>query len=597
MLARHTLLVISIAVVTFFAFLGSSKLWDRDEPRNARCAWEMLERGDWIVPTFNDELRTHKPILLYWLTMMSYSVFGVSEFGARFPSAALAVATVLLTYLIGRRLFNAQAALWAAIVLTSTLMFNVAARAATPDSTLIFCGTLALWIYVNSIPRRHWDADSATCDSSPDRPTSADFDIHSITTAICMFAAMGLGVLAKGPVGLVLPTAVVGMFLLIVRLPMHRSNEQRQSITNRMVHLIRPFSPKHFLATCWKMRPMTAILAAGIVSVPWYYLVGIRTDGEWLRGFFFDHNVGRAMSPMEGHNGSILFYPAAILVGFFPWSVLTIPVALWARGSLKKSQSFYPLIFLLCWIGVYVGTFSLAQTKLPSYVTPTYPALALLCGAYLNGCLLTMREEDPVPFWPQMSMLCLCIVGGVIAIALPIVAQLFLPGEAWLGVVGVIPLLGGTSGWLALRRRQHAFAACTLAATAVCLMITAFSLIAPRVSQYQHISRLLNQAGVPASRQDLATFAAHEPSWVYYAGQSIPFFRWHEQAQAIEFLTKESTGYLITTETKLNELRPHLPTSVTVIDSVPYFLEQEELVLLHRSPMVSRSDSELRVAR
>ena len=97
MLARHTLFVISVAAVTFFTQLGASKLWDRDEPRNARCAWEMLDRGDWVVPTFNDELRTHKPILLYWLTMASYSVFGVSEFAARFASAALAVAVGSLT--------------------------------------------------------------------------------------------------------------------------------------------------------------------------------------------------------------------------------------------------------------------------------------------------------------------------------------------------------------------------------------------------------------------------------------------------------------------------------------------------------------------
>ena len=95
-MSRHLCWLILLASVVFLTQLGEAKLWDRDEPRNARCAWEMLDRQDWVVPTFNDELRTHKPILLYWLTMSSYIVFGVNEFGARFASAFLAIGTVLL---------------------------------------------------------------------------------------------------------------------------------------------------------------------------------------------------------------------------------------------------------------------------------------------------------------------------------------------------------------------------------------------------------------------------------------------------------------------------------------------------------------------
>ena len=132
----HYLLIVSVAVVVLFTNLDGARLWDRDEPRNAGCALEMMQRGDWVVPIFNDQLRDAKPVLLYWLIMTAYSIFGVNEFAARFWSAALAVATVLATYHIGRRLFHAKVGLWSAIILSTSLMFDVAGRAATPDSVL-----------------------------------------------------------------------------------------------------------------------------------------------------------------------------------------------------------------------------------------------------------------------------------------------------------------------------------------------------------------------------------------------------------------------------------------------------------------------------
>ena len=76
------------------------------------------------------------------------------------------------------------------------------------------------------------------------------------------------------------------------------------------------------------MRPLTAIGVVLIVALPWYMLVGWQTDGAWTRGFFLEHNLGRATSAMEGHSGGIWFYPATILVGFFPWSVFAVPVLL-----------------------------------------------------------------------------------------------------------------------------------------------------------------------------------------------------------------------------------------------------------------------------
>ncbi|MFC1757741.1 ArnT family glycosyltransferase, partial [Planctomycetota bacterium] len=287
---KHQFVIAALAIALFYTNLGKPKLWDRDEPRNARCAVEMMERHDWTVPTFNGELRTHKPVLLYWLMMSAYALFGVNEFAARFWSAGLAVGTVLLTYSIGRRLLCARTGFWGAFILATTLMFNVAARAATPDSALMFFMTLALAIYVRTSFRPQ---ESAAEHTAPIQSNHRTFYPRRLF-AIPLYAAMGMAVLAKGPIGIVLPTAIIGLFLAIVRLSDHVT--EIRTASNRFTRitwiLLRPFSPFHLLRTAWSMKPFTALASAMAVALPWYLLVGIETDGKWLQSFLLEHNIG-----------------------------------------------------------------------------------------------------------------------------------------------------------------------------------------------------------------------------------------------------------------------------------------------------------------
>ena len=566
-MSRHLCWLILLASVVFLTQLGEAKLWDRDEPRNARCAWEMLDRQDWVVPTFNDELRTHKPILLYWLTMSSYIVFGVNEFGARFASAFLAIGTVLLTYSIGCRLLNPRVGLWSSVVLTGTLMFNVAARAATPDSTLIFCMTLAFAIYVWSVPREIW--------SDPNQGEHSNLVFRSWPWAALIYGAMGLAVLAKGPVGIVLPTAVIGMFLLIVRsVPLPPNSTWPQ----RTLHCLKWFAPVHFLQTCWKMRPLTAITAASVVAVPWYLAVGFQTNGEWLRGFFFEHNVSRAMASMEGHQGSVLFYPVALLVGFFPWSVLAVPVGLWSYSELQLADKYRPYTFLVCWIAVFMTVFSLAATKLPSYITPIYPAVALLCGSFIVAFLDQISDVKVASWWPRISAICLTTIGLGLLIGLPIAAYQFLPGDEWLGLVGSIPFAGGLITTICLLKNRRKLSMLSLSSSSIAFVLVLFSIVGPRVSDHQQIDELLALADHDS--EIVAAYASHEPSWVFYAGHRIPFYRVDEAAKACDFFCQAPDHLLITTKTGYDRLRPHLPPSHQVIEQVPYFLRGQELLLL-----------------
>jgi 4-amino-4-deoxy-L-arabinose transferase-like glycosyltransferase len=514
----------------------------------------MLERSDWLVPTFNGELRTHKPILLYWLIMSAYGVWGVDEFAARFWSAGLSTGTALLTFALGCRLFNRAAGTWAACILSTMILFNVAARAATPDASLIFCSTLTLVCLTYGLDRRVWQ--------SPDPAEPAGEWRLKWPFAVAGGVALGAGMLAKGPVGVVLPLSIWGFFLHLVCSP--PTWRQRMGI-------------RQVLATFRRMRPFTLLLVAAAVAAPWYVAVGVRTEGVWLREFFWDHNVNRAVSPMEGHRGNfLLYYPIAILVGTFPWSALTIPLVLWLRQQ-RTASGFSPNYLLpTVWISMYVVAFSCASTKLPSYVTPTYPAIALLCGQFVSNW--TAAPRGIPTWWLRWSAATLMVVGTVLMIGLPLASVQLLPGEAWLGATGLILLVGGWGCWRSFAKQAWMRGMQCLATTSCVFTIALFALIAPAISEHQQITRLF-AATNPQVSPRFASYGVHEPSWVFYAGTNVPF--WHaDEVEQVEEWLADPAHCLITTRHHLEQLREALRHPVRELDQIAYFLRDDHLVLI-----------------
>ena len=568
-----------------FTNLGGPRLWDRDEPRNAGCAREMLDRGDWIVPTFNGELRSHKPVLLYWCIMLAYQALGVSELAARLPSAICAFVTMLCTYAIGRRLFGGAAATWAAVALCSSMLFAMAGRVATPDSVLIACTTLAITIYVLGTFR---EADAADSDPQSALTRQRHWFPQGTLTVVAMYAVMGLAVLAKGPAGFLLPCAVIGQFLLIMRLPTPDGGPK--TIAERARTFVRLFGPRHFLATLWSMRPLALLAAVTAVALPWYWAVGSATEGRFLSEFLLVHHLHRATQAMEGHAGNILFYPAAILIGFFPWSVFAAPLGLDLREQFRLDARRRPAkVFALCWIAVYVVLFSLARTKLPSYITPCFPALALLAGDYIS-------RWGPRAYsgrWLNIAFTCYVLVGLVFCIATPIAAHRYLPGAGWLGLIGLAPLIGGgVCLWLTncgdLRRCGFAFAG-----SAVVFTTLIFSVATQQVDGHRESLHLLAAIRSHATEPRIASYYALEPSWVFYSGQSITEFpRQRTSAgepesqsaaeQLVEFLLTEPSGFVITRREHARELQPILPDDVVVLAAADQFLSSRELVVLGR---------------
>src|SRR5262249_31052847 len=147
-----------------FHILGiwSLPLIDRDEPRFAEASREMIERGDYIVPYFNNQLRLDKPPLTYWVQTLSYRVFAENDFAARFPSTIAAALTALVIFTWGTRLHGKGLGWWAAIIFTLSLQTFIHAKAAVADMWLVLFVTLAHWAGYELIQRRTLNAQRST---------------------------------------------------------------------------------------------------------------------------------------------------------------------------------------------------------------------------------------------------------------------------------------------------------------------------------------------------------------------------------------------------------------------------------------------------
>ena len=586
---RDLCLLLLIVLFSLGVRLNGSRLWDRDETRNARCALEMLERNDWVVPTFNEELRAQKPVLLYWLIRCSYTVFGVNEFSARFPSALLGIGTVVATFFIGRRLFSPEVGLLAGVILSTNVMFQVASRAATPDAALIFCSTLGLLIFVLTTFKPRVASEVRTV---PALKSAGQYFSPTWLSAAAVYLLFSFGILAKGPVGLILPTAVIGMFLLIIKLPavegMTISGSSFIRWIERATVMLRCFEPRYFFKTCLQMRLLTATVIAVAIAGPWYVLVGQRTDGEFLQSFFLRENFGRAMNAMEGHSGGPFFYIIAILVGFFPWSIFTAPMIVGAYCRIRRDDPWrVGYVFILCWMGVYVVLFSFAATKLPSYITPCYPALALLCSCFLVH-FANQRAIAPTA-WINFCLFFVFIVGVVFLIGLPIVARLFMPGEAWTGVLGVIPLVGGYVCYRCLRKSLFRRFVWSFAGMAILLFLTVFGLILPRVDGHRHelrIAQRIHESGASAS---VGAYGFVDPSLIYYGNRPIPSYY---NSETVATFLKQPDAVLLTTDRNYGDIIGIIPPQMTVLAEAPRFFRREKWILVGRPTAMSKRSRE-----
>jgi 4-amino-4-deoxy-L-arabinose transferase-like glycosyltransferase len=510
--------LIAITAVVVFPNLGATSLWDDDEGVNAECTREMMETGTWVVPTFNGELRTAKPILLYWLMRGSYSLFGVGEWAARFPSAMMMFAIVLLTYDLGRRIFDATTGFLAGLIGISTLELAKLAHAVTTDSTLIACSVLYFWAF--------W------------RGTVNNGRSWFVPCGI----ASGLAMLTKGPaVGVILPSAIVISFFAWNR------------TLKRMLD--------------WRM--LGTLLSWLLVTAPWYILVATETKGEWPRAFFFNENLGRASEPMENHRGIPVVYEFGMICIFFaPWSAF-LAISIWNgfRGAVRKtvdpngSASSLPdsqrcgLRLLLLWVGMYVLACSAARTKLPHYIAPAYPALAILTAHFFTSWL--NRLVSPPRWVFPWGIVGVASTGVVVVVALMIAdgsiaswssnMRVF-PGLLKWAWIGLIPIGSAIVMLGFLKRDQRTGVLISLVAGTILFVGLLVAFPPLEVDRRKAVKDLVWESGARQLDREVrvASYEFTRPSLTFYVGRRV--HRFADPASVAEFLTIPIESYLFIPE-------------------------------------------------
>ena len=315
----------ALCYLLFFHHLGGMGLVGPDEPRYAAVAREMYLSGDYVTPRLYGAPWFEKPVLLYWLVSLSYALFGIGELGARFPSAVAATLTVFLIYWCGRWLSSRETGFLAALILATSVGFFAFGRAASMDMILTACLTVALVFFLrgrreSGSARRWWFYAS--------------------------YGFLGLGALAKGPVAFILPVLAILAFL-----------GWRRQWSN------------------WRSWHPEGILVGVALAVPWYLACAWVNGYDFIQTFLINHNLERFTSTVHGHNRPVYFYIPVLVLMTFPWTFLLIPALKRRFGDSGR--------FIALWALVPFVFFSLAGSKLPGYILPIVPPIALLLARAL----------------------------------------------------------------------------------------------------------------------------------------------------------------------------------------------------------------------
>jgi 4-amino-4-deoxy-L-arabinose transferase-like glycosyltransferase len=326
---------------------------------------------------------------------------------------------------------------------------------------------------------------------------------------------------------------------------------------------------------------------------------------------------------MEQHAGSLLYYPVALMVGFFPWVLTLVFGLITVVGRLRRGDAkSRACVFALCWIAVWFTVFTLSASKLSHYIAPTYPLLAVIAGLWIADWIsapqLVFGRNWFKWGWPALAAL-----GIGFLVALPLVVARFAPGAPSSNWLGLILIAGAVAGWIFQRRGQPAFAATSLVVMAVALFTGIFAIAAVPISKLQTSVQFVEAVNRYGDRSTpIATYRIRLPDFVYYAGRNEPIMGVRlanasapgasiEVARAVApsgpidpyqpddtrlWLDDLEGTLLITDLDGLAELRPILPPDTVVLEHIRRFLKPGELLLVGRRPATQSNETASRAS-
>ena len=505
-LITHRYLALAALCLALYASgNGRTPLWDRDEPRYCQATREMLATGDYIVPRFNGQERFNKPILIYWLMCGSRRVLADGEFAYRLPSVLAGTLTVIVTCVLGSRMFGPRVGLWAGLILAVAPLVVVESKLATPDATLAALTTLGMWALYRA------------CTEPEARKANA--------WAVAFWVATAAGTLTKGPMAVVVP----GMTAIVIGA----------------------------VARDWtwlpKLRWRWGVPLCFALVLPWAIGIHLATDGAvWAEmvGYQF---VRRVFEPVESHGAPPGFYVATLFGTFFPFSALVPAAVVWAWRHRKAKTSeekreptgegspglpaaatalnsrlstldSHAVMFLFAWFVGPLAVLELARTKMVHYALPVLPPLALLVAAFCERQVaLGAMAVRPKKLRFAVGIWSLAAVGGLAA-ALWAVSKL---GDAPPVRQSVAVAMGisavAVMCLVFVIRRQWAGLPVAVSLVAAGLVLYVAAEVIPALAQQASVKPLAVAVLQRGSARELAVLGFREPSLVYYLGGGVNF--------------------------------------------------------------------------
>ena len=328
--------LVFLLFVIWFGNLGYRSLVRPDEGRYAEIAREMAITGDWTTPRLNGIKYFEKPPLQYWMTAAAFKAFGEHEWTARLWAALTGFAGVLMVGFTGARLFGRQAGFYSAVVLASSLLYAVIGHINTLDMGVTFWLTIGLLGFL--LGQR-----------------GARRTRETRLWMLLAWVAMGFGFLSKGLIGLALPAAAMVAYAIV-----HRD-----------------------ISFLKRLEPVAGIAIILVIALPWIIAVSI-ANPEFPHFFFIHEHFQRFLTKVHHRTAPWWYFVPILIAGMLPWTPMLVQALIAAWKGDPGGRSFKPRRFLLLYASVIFLFFSASQSKLPSYILPIFPALALLVGEWLT---------------------------------------------------------------------------------------------------------------------------------------------------------------------------------------------------------------------
>jgi 4-amino-4-deoxy-L-arabinose transferase-like glycosyltransferase len=485
------------ACVLLFAELGTYPLFNPDEALYAEPAREMYLSGEYITTFLNYVVRFTKPPLVIWCQALSYHLFGINEFAARFFGAACGAILVACMYMFCEKYSSRKAAVVSSLILATAPLFVGTSREAITDMPLSLFTAGSVMAFYHAFEQRA----SRWCWLG--------------------YALIGLAVMTKGPVGLVLPVAIIGCY-----------------------HLLRrdAWSALRFY------RPWFGFILVAAIAVPWFATEIAITKGAYYYEFLVRENFQRFTSVVD-HPAPWWYHLAAVAGGLLPWSVFLPGALVNAIGSWQKPELRVSL-FCACWAVITIAFFSVGVSKLLPYTMPAFPALALLIGVYLCH---SIEQRKYFAIAVPVLILAVAAAAGLLGVSYVVPKLKEAPVElisiARYGLMA-LSAVAAVAGIVALRRKLPAAVAVLLIGFYLCIAICGSQALAA-VSGYWEgpLPHFAHYAG--ASRLPVFVWHMRKPSVPFYAQRQIII---PERDELIQALSQTNGAYILSKKKDLDFL-------------------------------------------